>query len=797
MKFAKQVWRVKGAYVSLVFFVFQLAALISSASINQEALVKSTQEAFDLALQNPQKALEISIEIRDIALLEKNDFVLANALNSIGWAYFHLGKLDSSTAILNEAKQLFITQKKKKETVQVALNLAEVYSRNNNLKLALETLIEGDNVNKTLQDEALQTDLYRQFAIIYRELNEHEQALANFQKAIEGFKKQGDSFRLVNTGISLSILYRKLEQWDKAVNQLLDLKSYPNSFYQSALIAENIGETFFLKKDYNSALSYFSEAHTLLETLNLKADVAYEGINLGKTYKALGDFKKAENYLKQSYEISDSLNLSNYAFDAVSELADLYESQGDWAKAFGYLKTKNTLQDSLNLQEQLIQTKELKERYENEKYALEIALLKSQNEIKDKRNAIRTAVLIVTFIAAVIIVWLLMNKIKLTKRLEYESNQNRISGDIEEEKIVNQFAISLLGKNSVEDILWTVAQNCIQLLHFEDCVIYIPDKERKMLVQYAAAGPKESTEDRKIFNPIEIPVSRGIVGAVYAAGVAEIIPNTALDNRYLVDDQQRSSEITVPIFVNNEVFGIIDSEHSQQNFYTERHLKILKRVANICSEQLTKLLTEDKLRLNIARDLHDEVGSIVTSISILSNLALATDQTKKEEYLLKINDQSAKIMAAMSDIIWAINPHHDTIEETIMHMKESAIELVESAGINCKIDTKIIPNYRSIQAEERKYIYLIFKEAVNNAVKSSKASEITISIEQNMEGFSFSIFDNGIGFDLETVKLGNGINNMKQRAKNIDAALSIDSTKNVGTTIRFEKKASHNLGINH
>jgi signal transduction histidine kinase len=217
-------------------------------------------------------------------------------------------------------------------------------------------------------------------------------------------------------------------------------------------------------------------------------------------------------------------------------------------------------------------------------------------------------------------------------------------------------------------------------------------------------------------------------------------------------------------------------------------------VASICSERITKLLTEQRMRHSIARDLHDEVGSTITSINILSNIVQHEAPDKQKAHLQQINEQSAKIMENMSDIIWAINPNHDTIEQIILKMKEFAIELLESAGIQCVFNTEVIASQQNILPEERKYIFLIFKEAVNNAVKYSEAEEIEIHVALSQEKFQFTFSVNGLGFDLSQKKSGNGLTNMHERAKIINASLEIISQKNQGTTITLIKPLSHDLG---
>lgn len=163
------------------------------------------------------------------------------------------------------------------------------------------------------------------------------------------------------------------------------------------------------------------------------------------------------------------------------------------------------------------------------------------------------------------------------------------------EATITYFATSLFGKNTVDDILWDVAKNCISRLHFEDCVIYLLDEKRQVLMQKAAYGPKNPVRF-EIQHPIEIPVGQGITGTVALTGQPEIIADTSSDDRYILDDERRYSEITVPIFCNGKVVGIIDSEHHHKNFYNNSHLQILEKIAGICAAKIAQTQAEERSR---------------------------------------------------------------------------------------------------------------------------------------------------------------------------------------------------------
>lgn len=351
------------------------------------------------------------------------------------------------------------------------------------------------------------------------------------------------------------------------------------------------------------------------------------------------------------------------------------------------------------------------------------------------------------------------------------------------QKILNYFATSLYGQNTVEDIFWDVAKNCMSQLKLEDCVIYIYQPGRKSLVQKAAYGPK-NPDKHEIMNTLEIPYGKGIVGAVAATQKPVIIKDTREDERYIVDDQRRRSEIAVPVFVDGKIFGVIDSEHSRKNFYTRWHLRLLQQIASICSNKISKYLVAEKVRTDIARDLHDEMGSTLTSINIMSTLAL--QQTGAEAIstnLQKIKDYSGDMMESMSDIVWAINPQNDSIDRMILRMRELAEELLEPARINYSLREIGALSTLKLDVNQRKELYLIYKEAVNNAVKYSGATELLILLKEENGSLRLEVKDNGTGFDANKHYSGSGIQNMYSRAEKIRADLQINSAKGSGTSV--------------
>lgn len=144
------------------------------------------------------------------------------------------------------------------------------------------------------------------------------------------------------------------------------------------------------------------------------------------------------------------------------------------------------------------------------------------------------------------------------------------------------------------------------------------------------------------------------------------------------------------------------------------------------------------------------------------------------------------MMESMSDMVWAINPANDTFEKVALRMKEFAAEILEPAGINYFFREEGQMEKAVLNPEQRKDIYLIFKEALNNAVKYSKATEIDIILKTETGHVIMNVMDNGSGFDTQSYKPGYGLKNMQDRAVQMKAELIINSIKETGTSISLK-----------
>lgn len=202
--------------------------------------------------------------------------------------------------------------------------------------------------------------------------------------------------------------------------------------------------------------------------------------------------------------------------------------------------------------------------------------------------------------------------------------------------------------------------------------------------------------------------------------------------------------------------------------------------------RVNKLLAVEKIRTRVARDLHDDMGSTLSTINILSAMAkskMNTDAVKTAEFITKISDNSQRMMEAMDDIVWSIKPSNDTMQRVVARMREFATNVLEAKEIEIDFVVDDFVFDAKLNMEARRDFFLVFKEAVNNAAKYSNASMVTIEIGTQQKQLFFKVIDNGKGFNTTTADFGNGLGNMHKRAESMSGKLTIDSTLQKGTTV--------------
>ncbi|MEP6713233.1 MAG: two-component regulator propeller domain-containing protein [Ferruginibacter sp.] len=208
--------------------------------------------------------------------------------------------------------------------------------------------------------------------------------------------------------------------------------------------------------------------------------------------------------------------------------------------------------------------------------------------------------------------------------------------------------------------------------------------------------------------------------------------------------------------------------------------------------RVQQLIRMQKVRNRIATDLHDEIGSNLTNISILSSLSKKnlSQPLKANNFLQRISEEVSSSSQALDDIIWSVNASHDTLEETVARMRRYAAELFDAADIRYELYLDPVFEKRKLMMEERRDLYLLYKEAVNNISKHAGAKNVNIQIAIENNQIMLCIKDDGKGFETEKEYDRHGLKGMKERVEKWKGKIIISSVFNKGSSIEIRLPVS-------
>jgi ligand-binding sensor domain-containing protein/two-component sensor histidine kinase len=201
--------------------------------------------------------------------------------------------------------------------------------------------------------------------------------------------------------------------------------------------------------------------------------------------------------------------------------------------------------------------------------------------------------------------------------------------------------------------------------------------------------------------------------------------------------------------------------------------------------RINQLKKEEKIRTQLANDLHDDLGSTLNSVKVFANLAMMEPDNKP--YLLKIKESTQEAISGVRDLLWVLDDKKDTLDELVLRIQQFAGPLCNATGVTLTIDQPENTSGVKLKKEEKRNLYLITKEAVNNSMKYARCSKIQVSIKMPENKLLLEISDNGKGFDAAGATNGYGLKNMRQRAAAIQYSLDLITSIDEGTKVVVKK----------
>jgi signal transduction histidine kinase len=199
--------------------------------------------------------------------------------------------------------------------------------------------------------------------------------------------------------------------------------------------------------------------------------------------------------------------------------------------------------------------------------------------------------------------------------------------------------------------------------------------------------------------------------------------------------------------------------------------------------RVARLLAVERVRTRIASDLHDDIGANLTKIAVLSEVAnYRLGRGAGDKSLTEIADISRESVAAMNDIVWAVNPRRDGVRDLARRMRQFANDAFATSDVDLRFRAPDV-DAAKLDGDVRRQVYLVFKEAVNNAVRHSGCSAVDVTLAVDGRELTLTVADDGRGFDLSAESDGNGLASMRRRAAAMSARLDVRSAEGRGTAV--------------
>ncbi|CAN5463470.1 hypothetical protein BH09BAC3_BH09BAC3_15920 [soil metagenome] len=552
-------------------------------------------------------------------------------------------------------------------------------------------------------------------------------------------------------------------------------KKNPNDFKSNSNYNNSVGLFYRNQSELNKALPYQIEALKWIRLSKDRTGEAGQLLNIGNTYQRLGQLKNAASHHIQSLTIFEEVKNKRGQSFCLNSLGNDYYSLKQFKAAEKYFFRSVKLKEELGDRRGMVSSwQSLGSMYhEMSRYdlALKYALkaLERAHEIK-----------------------------MMTDEVGIQINLGRIYRDthrVPEARKAYEQAL-LLARQSGDSLFVSTIKSDITLLDdnlkseeqllIKNVTISMEKGDRptsadayhRLAEWYAKHDEFEKAFDNlTLYNQLNDSVR----------GNSILLQIKELEEGY--KSEQKEKEIT-----------LLKKDQQLQNLELSRHKLINTSIAIALGSvviiafllinryrvvnKAKRLVEIERVRNNIARDLHDDIGSTLSSINILSQIALQEKNGNSQLYLQRIGDQSSRIMENMGDMVWSINPRNDTISQIVIKMREFASEILEPQNIEFRFTEKVSPQL-IVDTDKRKNLFMIFKETINNAAKYSKAELVEINLEEKENSLVLRIKDNGQGFDERNTRNGNGLRNLRERGKEANGAISLISKVGEGTTMEL------------
>jgi two-component system, NarL family, sensor histidine kinase UhpB len=550
--------------------------------------------------------------------------------------------------------------------------------------------------------------------------------------------------------------------------------------------------------------------------------------NLSVLYQNLGENRQAIDYAKKSIAIREELNdysrlLSNY-----SNLSQIYLTT-DLKEAEHYAKLCKEIANKLNTEIATITALDTESLVQDQYGKTEVQLTNAKKilEIYKRRNNDHSGL-----IRRYLSVGIIMSEMRKdsTEALFHLNKGIELAKEINDKVSIRDGLLSKTIFFKIRNDFYNAYDNIKQYHLYKDSIITnntisnIAELQTKYETEKKDYEINRLTTEQKIkelkiqqlnsdqqLKALEIEKQQAVIAGNKILAKQKEDEIQILSQKRLLQElelQQQKEVLANQVLLSRTQQQQLDlsakeKEFQQKQINQQKQLNYIMGIAGLSLFFLTlglfnrykmkKKIQQQQLLLDmrdtIAKDLHDDVGSTLSSIKILSEVSyknIGHDKEKAASLLQKIMEQSEQMQHGLSDIVWAVKPQNDKVEDLISKLKEYINQTLEPKGIDVEFHVNYTNKLKNIDLPQRKNILLICREAINNIAKYAECSKAIVEFTLKNDRIHISIKDNGKGFDLSTIKKGNGLKNMEARTLASHGQFRINSQPHQGTHIFIE-----------
>lgn len=554
--------------------------------------------------------------------------------------------------------------------------------------------------------------------------------------------------------------------------QSLDIFHDTNDKEGEAMVLTNLGYVSKKSGDLSSAIQYYNDAVKINKEIDNKLGTYASVNNLGLAYFTLGDIQKALTCYFEGLKIAEGLNDKRRQARMYNNIAGIYEGQKEKGRHLEYLEKglKMAIEGGEKRGEAAILNN------------LVVAYVNSKEYDKAQKDVERV----------IQIANELSDKGLLSNGLSALANVNRTTGNFSEALNNENQALAIRrGMGNKVDISAStnfMGETYIKLNDYKQAIAYFNEslniskeinytKGVGRAAKNLSASYKQQGNNAKALEFYELYVT-----------MRDSITNE--ENRKATFKSQYKYEYEIKATADSirtaDERTVLNAQLSQEKSQRYALVALIILGATLAffifyRFRVQQQMKELQLRNRIASDLHDEVGSAISSISLFAGIA-KMKSSENDEIMAKIENTSRETVDKMGDIVWSIEPSNDRFDNVLKKMNYFGDQLMGELGIKFNFAVENGLEKTTFDMATRKNIYLIYKEAINNAAKYSGAKNVNVALSKEGSQYEMEIADDGRGFDMSSSTLGNGLRNMKRRAEELDGKLIINSSEK-GTVI--------------